>query len=448
MRQVKAQAKIQAKKAVNAAKFSLVQFAELMKLVLPAAAVIAIAFFIALQFVEPAPPKAFSMATGAETGAYFGFGQKYAAQLNKARIKVDVRKTAGSIENLRLLRDPKSGVSVALVQGGLMEAADRERFISIGRVFLEPIWVFHRLPETPERLTQLSGKRVAVGPEGGGTRPLALALFEANALTAAQMTYSPLGGLPAVEALERGEIDAVVLAVAPESPLVKRLMMNPSVKLMSFGQADAYSKRFSYLTKVTLPRGAMDLVADLPAADVHLLAPQAALIARQDLHPALATLLAEAAQEIHGAAGLFHSARQFPTPVDPELDTSPDAERFYKQGQSLLKRVLPFWLATFVERMVVMIVPIATVAIPLFKLVPALYRWQIKRRLLAWYERLREVEARVAVAQDDASRKTLAGELAEVDRAVSILPVPVAYAEQLYNLKSHIELVRQRLAAA
>lgn len=433
-----------ASSAVREAQFSLVHIRDLVMLLVPAVLLALAAFWLALQFVGPPPPKLIAIATGGEAGAYYTFGKRYAEALRRSGITLDVRPTRGTVENLSLLHDRASGIDVALVQGGIAKPADAAGLLSVGRMFAEPLWVFHRANVKADRLADLSGRLLAIGPEGSGNRALAEALLAANRLTTAGGTrLSPLGGAGAAEALERGEVDAVFLSLAPQAPLVQRLLRAENVRLLSFEQADAYTKTFPYLTRLTLPKGVVDLARSVPEKDIQLVAPVAALVVRSDLHPSLVALLAEAAREVHGPASLFARARQYPEVDDPEFAMSPDAERYYEQGPTALKRFLPFWLATFIERSVVMIVPILTVLIPLIKVLPALYRWQIRRRMLHYYGELKDIEARLATAAD---RADLVAELDRVDQAVSALPMPIGFAQDFYELRTHIELVRQRLA--
>ena len=425
---------------------SLVQGREWLLAAGPAALLILAAFWLALRFVPPAPPKVVTITTGGEAGAYYAFGKRY-AEILKQRFGVDlqVRASAGSVENLRRLADPGSGVSIALLQGGIGNAQEAPDLVSIGRVFHEPLWVFYRGPDM-DRLSALQGKRIAVGPEGSGTRVLAAKLLNASGVAEPASRFSPLTAKPAVDAMLAGQLDAVVLALAPQAPLIQELLRLKEVKLMSFAQGDAYTKVYPYLAKLTLPQGVFDLAANVPDRDVSLIGPQAALVVRKDLHPAIVALLAEAAQEVHGKAGLFNKAGEFPSQYDPDFEMDGDALRFYKSGPTFWKRVLPYALANFVERTQVLLVPLLTVLLPLMKAVPWLYRYRIRRRVLYWYRQLKDLEEKVAGLPRGADTTALRSEVERIDQAISLVPAPIAFAEQFYNLRTHVDLVRQRLA--
>lgn len=421
------------------------QFRELLLIIGPVLLLVAGAIWLALQFVDPAPPKRVTIATGGTTGAYYGFGARYAKELKKHGITLDFRATAGSVENVKLLGDDTSGVSVALVQGGIINRETAPKLNSLGRLFVEPLWVFYRHATPLDRLHLLKGRRIAIGPEGSGTRHLALALLAASNIDATTATLLPLSGKAAADALQKGEVDAVFLAMAPQSAVVQALLRDNGVRLMSFTQGDAYTRLFPYLERIVLPQGAIDLVANIPERDVTLIGPVAALVVRQDIHPALVGLLIDAAKEAHTQGGLFNRVGDFPRPLDPELELAEGAERYYKAGPSFLKRVLPFWLAEFIERMSLIAVPLAGIMLPLLKVGPWLYRWRINRRILYWYGRLKALESSAADDPEGLNLDWHREEISRIEDSVSTIPVPLAFAQSYYDLRSAIDLVRQRL---
>ncbi len=406
-------------------------------------AVIVGGFLLAYQFVQPAPPSKITISTGSESGAYFAFAKRYAAELAKNKITLEVRPSSGSVENAERLSS--GAVQLALMQGGIADDKSLPGVVSLGRMFLEPIWVFYRGDERLDRLADLSGKRIAIGPSGSGTRKLATALLARNGVDEAKATLVPLGGQEAAEGLKTGLVDAIFLVVAPEAAIVQGLLRDPGAHLMSFAQADAYTRIFPYLSKVTLPQGVIDLGGNVPGEDVTLLAAQAALVARADLHPALVALMAGAAQDVHSGNTILHKANEFPKTPDPEFDTSDDAVRYYKSGPSFLMRHVPFWLAILLQRMIIMLVPIAGILVPALNIAPKLYQWRIRRRILRWYDKLKLLERRVA---SDRSYERLAGyreEIDAIDEAVHKIPVPMQFSDQLYSLRVAVDLVRQRI---
>lgn len=407
-----------------------------------------IGFVLAYQFIEPAPPKHIRIATGGEEGAYYGFGKQYREILARAGISVSVQSTSGSIENLRLLGDGTSNVDVAFVQGGSQSPTTSQRFLSLGSLYLEPLWVFIRGETTLNRLTELRGKRVAIGGEGSGTKALSLKLLAENGLAEHPTTLLAMAGLDAAKALENGEIDAAFFVASPSAPVVRRLLLAQGIRPMNFERADAYTRNFRFLSRVILPEGAIDFKNDIPSQDTVLLAPAATLVAREDLHPAIIELLLQAATEVHGAGALFEEPGEFPSSRYTDFPLSKDARRFFKYGPPFLQKYLPFWAASLLDRMKVMLLPLITLLFPLFKIVPPTYRWRMRSRINRWYKDLQAVDERRR--EGDASE--VAGRcLAELDRIeneVVQIHVPVGFADALYTLRIHIDFVRNKLRAA
>lgn len=405
------------------------------------------ALWWALLYLQPPPQRTLVIATGPQAGAYHTFGRGYEKSLARAGIRTELRPSAGSVENLQRVLDGKSGVFAALLQGGIADEKKAPGILSVGSVFLEPVWIFHRSSETIQRFGDLRGRRIAIGPEGSGTRALAQALLGAAQLDAGSAELLPLTGAAARDALVAGTIDAMFAVAAAETPLIQGMLRDTRLGIMSVAQADALTRLFPYLTKVVLPQGVVNLESNIPSRDIILVAAVASLVVRDDLHPALVSQLAQAATEVHGGtANWFQRAGQFPTATDSAFPMSPDAVRLYKSGPPFLQRYLPFWVANLVERMVVLLVPLFTIAFPLLKGGPALYRWNIRRRLLGWYARLQRLEARMH--RTPSSAEALLAhekELGEIEAGVGAIQVPKAFGEQLYNLREHTEYVRGKL---
>ncbi|MEW8013330.1 MAG: TAXI family TRAP transporter solute-binding subunit [Candidatus Sedimenticola endophacoides] len=330
-----------------------------------------------------------------------------------------------------------------MCRGGTARPPLDPELISLGSLYFEPLWVFYREGQPLARLSDLADRRIAIGPEGSGTRSLALQLLEENGIRESAGQHPPLPGEAAADALVSGEVDAAFFVASPQSPVVGRLLASPGIRLLSFDRADAYTGRHRYLTSVVLPEGMIDLARNLPHKDTRLLAASANLVARKGLHPALVDLLLQAATASHGDGGWFEARGQFPSARYLAYPLSKEAQRFHEHGPPLLQRYLPFWAATLVDRLKVMLLPLVALMIPLFKLMPPLYRWRIRSRIYRWY---REV---LSIDRDLDSEKTdlraAIGDLDAIDREVAKVSVPLSYAEELYDLRLHIALVREKL---
>lgn len=406
--------------------------------------------------LDPTPPKKVVLATGVDQGAYAEFGKRYAELLKRHGITVELRATAGAAENLKLLRDPASGVDIAFTQGGAGERdratqEDEGELVSLGSLFYEPVWLFYREDSakrllkgpTLTSLAQLPGWKVNIGARGSGVPNLMRKLIEANRVDKDAITLLRETQTPAVMGFLNGDIDAIAFASAPESLMVQMLLQTPGVKLFNFAQADAYSRRFPFMSPVTLPRGVVDLAGDLPPEDVRLVAPTASLVAREGTHPALIQLFVQAARTVHGESGWFQRKGDFPNAKNTERPLAAEAQRFYATGVPVLQRFLPFWLANLIDRMWVVLVSIVAILIPLSRVVPPLYQFRIRSRIFRWYKQLRAVEDEQGTRPTD----VLLQELADIEHNVEQVSVPLSYADELYSLRSHIHMVRKKLLA-
>ena len=413
----------------------------------PAVLLTAIAFTVAIMFIKPAPPRHIVMATGRSDGAYHQFGLRYQAELARAGIRVTLRPSSGAVENVRLLSDPSAGVDVAFVQGGVGASADSD-LASLGSLYFEPLWVFARGVTNVEDLRSLRGRRIAVGPEGSGTRALVDLLLRANGVTTPAATLVPLTGLDAVRSLRAGEIDAAVFVASPESATVREAVTVHDVVLMSFARADAYTRLFPFLSRLTLPEGSLSLDRDIPRQEIVLLSPTASLVVRPDFHPALSDLLLVAAAKIHGRAGVFERPRQFPSPDFTDFPLSPEALRFHQSGPPFLARYLPFWAATLVDRMKIMLLPLIALLFPLFKVVPPTYRWRTRRKIYRWYGQVQDADVALCEPRSVEELDRLLVQLDHVEHQVRLIPIPPAHSETHFQLRAHIDLVRAKILAA
>lgn len=408
----------------------------------PLALIAIAAFWIAYQFVQPAPPKTLTMTTGAQGGAYRAYADRYRQILARYDIDLRLRPSSGSLENLQRLQHADSDVDVGLIQSGVLGGADPGGLVSLGSLYYEPLWVFYRDKAKLDRLSQLQGRRISIGPEGSGVRKLALQLLTANDATEQPTVLRELPISEAADALLGREIDGLFIIAGPDSPVVQKLLRADGVRLMHFSQATAYTRLFPFLASVVLPQGAIDLARNIPDRDTTLLAPTATLVARDDLHPALAILLVQAATEVHGHAGLFQRAGEFPAPLTSDFPLSEEARRYYQSGPSFLQRYLPFWVAVFVQRMIVLIVPLIAVLIPLMRILPSLYSWRVMRPIYRWYGELKFLERDLEQNSDPERIREYLRRLDEIEARVSRLKVPVAYSRDLYTLREHIRFVR------
>ena len=407
----------------------------------------------AYWWLKPTPPKTVTLATGPAQSAYEEFGKRYQQALKKDGIEVKLLSSEGSSNNLQLLRDGEA--DLAFVQGGTSELKpeDSDELVSLGSLFVEPIWLFYRTDSAQrlykkarlDGLHELRGMRVNVGSPGSGVPNLMEKLLDANHVQLSELKFSELKQTPATVDFLNGDLDALVFASAPESLMVQMLLQTPGVQLMSFSQNEAYSRRFPFLTPVTLPRGVVDLAKNVPPRDVRLVASTTSLLAREETHPALLTLFAQNAQNLHGAAGWFNRAREFPSTRHAELPIAKEGERAINEPVPTLQRYMPFWVANLIERMWLVLGLLLAFMLPLSRVVPPLYQFRVRSRVFRWYGKLREIEDEMEQAESFDPDK-LYKQLDQLEAQVEKVSVPLSYAEELYALRNHIQLVRKRIA--
>ncbi|HEX9020412.1 MAG TPA: TAXI family TRAP transporter solute-binding subunit [Nitrospirota bacterium] len=406
-----------------------------------------IALFVVFWFFYSAPPSTITITTGPEGSISRMNAEKYAKILARNGVKLKILPSEGSLDNLKRLIDPKSHVDVGFVQSGVPDGVNTKGLASLGSVSYQPLLIFYRSAAKLELLSQLKGKRLAIGPEGSGTRSLALVLLADNGIEPGGPTkLLDLDADDASKALIDGAVDAVFLMGDAASPQVMRtLLRTQGIRLFDFIQADAYTRRITYLNKLDLPRGSIDFGKDIPSHDIHLIGPTVELVARADLHPALPDLLIEAAQEVHGKAGLLKRRGEFPAPIEHEIRISADALRYYKSGKSFIYRYLPFRMASLVNRVLVVFVPAVIVLLPGLRLIPWLYRWRIRLRLYRWYRELLALERDVMARRTAGEREALLERIDHIEAEVNKMKVPASFADQFYVLRGHILFVHERL---
>ncbi len=418
---------------------------EKLKIFGPAILVTIVGFIIAWQYVAPAPPRTITMATGSPAGAYFASGKAYREILAKDGVALELKNTSGSVENLRLLESTEDGADVAFVQGGLNPLDDKDNLVALGSLFFEPMWVFLRTGVSVEKLSDLQRLRIAVGPEGSGSKVLALLMLNLNGITEANARIFSYDSQKAADLLVDGQIDAAFFVASHRSKYILQLFTSRSVELLGIDRAEAYAIRYPFLHVLKLPEGVIDFKENIPSRDLMLVAPTAQLVARADLHPALIHLLLQAAEQIHHKGGGFEKEGQFPAPRHIDFTLSKEAARYYKSGPAFLQRYLPFWVANFISRMIVMLLPLVALLFPMFKLMPPLYRWRVRSKIYRWYKTLEAIDADITRNRISRGFAETFDRLDELEKNVANVSVPLAFREELYDLRLHIDLLRKKL---
>ena len=404
--------------------------------------------FAIYWFIHSAPPRTLTITSGPPGSTFERNAQKYRDILSHNGVTLKILASQGSLDNLQRLENPASGVDIGFVQGGISDGTNAQKLISLGNISYEPLLVFYRGTTNITLLSELVGKRLAIGSVGSGTHSLALTLLQTNGLTSDGLTQLlNLDADAAAQGLLAGTVDAVfMMSDSASSQTMRTLLRAPGIQLLNFEQADAYTRRFNYLNKLRLPEGSIDFGKNLPSQDVWLIGPTVELVARPNLNAAVSDLLLEAAREVHGNASMFQNQGEFPNPTEHEFKISTDATRYYKSGKKFLYNELPFWVASLVNRILVVFVPTLLVLIPSVRLIPAAYKWRVRLRFYRWYRTLLVLERELTGEMTPAKRDEMHKRLDEIEKVVKRMKVPASFADQFYGLRGHIDYVREKLA--
>ena len=418
---------------------------EMLEATLPSILLLLAALYLAYKFIDPAPPRKIVISTGSPELNYNAYASIYREYLKREGITLELRTSNGDLDNLKRLQDDKSGVDVAFIKDGVASSQGAGSLVSLGSLYYEPIWIFARGNVDAHHISDLKGKRIAVGKSGDGTQFMALRMLSSSGIDDKNSTLVEIGGEDAVDALLSRQVDVLILVDVPTSPLIRRILTGREVQLIDLDDAEAFSRQMPYLHHLILPEGALDLAHNFPPRPINILAPTTALAVREDMHPALVYLMLKVITQVHGGPGLLNTKGEFPASKDTDFPLSAQAAGFYKNGLPFIDKYLPFWAATFVNRTLIVILPLLAILIPVTKVVPVFYNWLVRRKLFRCYGELRYLDSRLQEKLDEEERKELLDKLDEIEDRARVLRLPVTFSQYAYELRAHIELVRARL---
>ncbi len=413
----------------------------------------------AAMVLRPGAPRRVVIAAGGSATAFHRFGQAYQRILRQEGVTLELAADATTTDGVRRVERPGAGVDVAIVPGGTLETEGAEpdpdpdaiarrhpELVTLGALFSEPLWIFHRLPGDPRTLAAFAGKRIAIGKAGTVGNSVARLVLHTGGLDGARVTVVEMRWTEMAQALARGEVDAALLSAPLEAKPVQELWRTPGVALMSLSQAEAYTRRLPWLRRLTLPAGGLDIPGGVPPRDVTLLASSANLVARRALHPGIVYLLLTAAAQVHGDADAFQRYGEYPTLAYVDLPVHESARRYFKDGPSWLYRYLPFWLASILDRIGV-VLPAIAIVLSVGRYASPAYAWIVQNRINRFYGELRYLEDELERAPAEADPESFARRLDAIEERVGRLSAPVSASDRLYTLKSHVQFVRDRLTA-
>ncbi len=430
------------------------QYGDLLKTASLAILLIIAAFWITSRFTKPGPPDTITISSGSKEGAYYLYAQQYKEILKRNNITLNILDSSGSLENIQRLKNKQ--VDIAFVQGGTSsdqlspdqhDKDSEDALYSLGSLYYEPIWIFISKSFKPETLNDFKQRNIAIGSPGSGTQMVTKQVLGLNGVDENNAKFISISSKQTAIALLDGSIDAGFIVASAESPIIQQLLKQDAVELFSLKRALAYSRLLPFLSEVTLASGIIDLAENIPSEDKILLAPTSNLVIHDDMHSGLTVLILQAAQEIHSGPSLFTQPQAFPSPQNLVYPISDVADRFYKKGPPFLMRYLPFWAAVLIDRMIVFLLPLVAVMFPLFKLMPPLYRWRVRSRIYRWYDELQETDSAISLDNNLSAKQIqqLHKQLDRIDNEVEKVKTPLSYADQLYQLLLHTDLVRKKL---
>ena len=402
---------------------------------------------LALAYFIPTPPSKVVMATAFKGASFEYYGRQYQEIFARAHVELELRETAGAVENLKLLQDPNADVQIAFVTGGISDAKHAPGVLSLGTVYDQPFWIFYSSKKQLDQLSQMKGKRIAVGPVGSATRYMAEQVLGKGGVNSETATLLPFAGSAADKALKDDQVDAVWIIGVPEATAVQSFLRNPNVRPMSFPMVEAFTRIFPDLAQMTLPRGTIDIERVIPSNDVQLIGTKSKVLIRSDLHPEIVQLLLQTMKEVHGGADLFHRSGEYPNGTDSEYTVAPTAIDFYKNGPSFMQRHLPLWLSIHVQRAIAVLVTSIAIGLPLLHFLPQGYNWMTRRRLFYWYAELRALEASFESITSHRDLSDKQAELERIEDDISKIHFPLKFSDQVYTLRGHIDIVRRKISS-
>ncbi|MEY4295751.1 MAG: hypothetical protein RLY82_1439, partial [Pseudomonadota bacterium] len=405
-----------------------------------------VASWLLSRYISPAPPKTLAFTAGATDGAYYKFAQRYKTILAKEGITLEIRESAGSVENIIRLYDPNIPVMAGFVQGGLgifsqgvdPEASNFDTLQSLANVAYEPVWLFARDPKIND-ISQLKGLRIAIGAEGSGTRKVALDLLQRSGLKLDDQLWLPLGSAAAAKGLADKSIDAAFVVAAPEAASVQTLLRTSGVQIVDLAHASALSRLLPYLQTINLPKGVLDLEKNIPPRDVTMLSTSANLVIREELHPALAYLLLDAAAQVHNTGGALNRPNDFPQMKGTDYPVAEEAKRYFTSGKPFLQRYMPFWAANFVQRLLLILIPLFAVVLPMIKLLPELQKFLQERKLFKLYGELKMIELDI---KSKGTSAAIDEKLIKMQSLIDSTKFAKVFTDRVYTLRQHVEFVR------
>ncbi len=414
-----------------------------LKVSIPILLLVIVMFAITSEFIQPAPEKKLTIATGSKNGNYYKVAQEYKKLLEKNKIEVTLLNTAGSVENIKLLKEGKA--DIGFVQNGILKS-DETHIEFLANIYYEPLWIFYKNDNyTIDYLIQLISKKISIGSEGSGTKDLATKLLNDNGITNENSTILTFGTQDSKQMLLEGKIDAMFMVTSHDSPTVKELLENPNINVLSIKRAKAYGQKYGFLEALDLHEGTLDLYKNIPDENINLLSTSANLLSRNNVPEELIRIFLKQVKKVHAKESLFSTENQFPNLLNTNLRINKEAKQYFTKGDTWLESIFPYWIASNIDRLKLLLIPLLTLMFPLFKGVFPLYQWSMRSKVFRWYKILNDIDKQINEASNEELER-FTHELDELNVEIQEeTKVPLSFMGEYYNLMVHLELIQNRI---
>ena len=416
-----------------------------LKISIPVLLLIIIMFAVTSEFIQPAPEKKLIIATGSKGGNYYKIANEYKKLLEANKIEVTILNTAGSVENIKLLKEKK--VDIAFVQNGILNSNEKD-IEFLANVYYEPLWIFYKNDNyTIDYLIQLISKKISIGEEGSGTKNLAMKLLKDNGISNENSTILTLNTKESKQMLIDGKIDAMFMVTSHDSKVVKELLENPQINVLSIKRAKAYGQKYGFLEALELHEGTLDLYKNIPDENINLLSTSANLLARKDVPDEIIRIFLKQVKQVHEKESLFANENQFPNLLNTELTINEEAKQYFTKGDTWLESIFPYWIASNIDRLKLLLIPLLTLMFPLLKGIFPLYQWSIRSKIFRWYKIINSIDKQISTANIEELEK-YTDELDSLNIEIQKeTTVPLSFMGEYYNLMVHIELIQNKIKA-
>ena len=395
-------------------------------------------FFYIYSLIEPTPIKEVSIATGRESGIYYQYAERYKQRLESEGITVNIIKTAGSIETLKLLQEKK--VDFGFVQSGTASLEDKKKLKSVASLYFEPLWLFYRASlGTLDYFDDLDRTRFSMGELGSGTVALTEKLLEQTNLNTHGSNVLHLDLKTSYQAFKENRLDAFFTVLSPKSEQIKEIFQDKNIRLLNLKRAKAFAEHFPFLQEYKIYEGSMDLRKNIPSSNITLLATTATLITHNNVDNSLVRLMTIKIKENTTKEDIFPSQNFLEIPIHQA------SQKYLLNGNSFLEKIFPYWIASNIDRLKYLLIPLLTLLIPLFKSIVPLYRWRSRAKVYKWYKELDKISENWESFDDK--------ELREAVRALDVLSreirsktdVPLSFKWEYHTLQEHIDNAKKRM---